>query len=410
MRKNYLPFFGLLCLWASNLHSQAVTMAYYSPGSYTFVVPAGYVANITVQAWGGGGGGGGGNNNDNSRPGGGGGAFTTNTYTNVPAGSYSIVVGVGGGPGVDGGSSSYTFTGGTVTAGGGGGADNNSIGVGGTFSGPAGGGSNAGGNGGDRSGNNQAGGGGGGSGIAAGAGGHASGNSGGAGGAPGGGVGGATGAPGQNGSAPGGGGGGRGDAGGTSGSGGSGWVIVIVGSSPLPVELSAFNASLRGESVELLWETATELNNEKFIVESSTEGEVFFSIGEIQGAGTVTEAQKYRFVHHTPSAGINYYRLKQLDLDGTFAYTKVLAVNAPGVKDMRAFPNPVQDKLYLQYELSRGPGNMLLLDGLGRRVNAQVMGSTGAYEINLPLDLPRGMYWLRVERAGKVQTLPVVKE
>ncbi|AEE50487.1 T9SS type A sorting domain-containing protein [Haliscomenobacter hydrossis] len=408
MRKNYIPFFGLLCLWASNLPGQAVTMAYYSPGSYTYVVPAGYVANITVQAWGGGGGGG--NNNARAKGGGGGGAFTTNTYTNVPAGSYSIVVGGGGAAGNDGDDSQYTFTGGTVVAGGGS-QGGNGGGNGGTFSGLAGGGSSNGGDGGGRSGPGGAGGGGGGSGIAATAGGDAAGpGSGGTGGAPGGGFGGVDGASGQNGSAPGGGGGGRGDQGTSSGAGGGGWVIVIVGSSPLPVELSAFNASLRGESVELLWETATELNNEKFIVESSTEGEVFFSIGEIQGAGTVTEAQKYRFVHYTPSAGINYYRLKQQDVDGTFAYTKVLAVNAPGVKDMRAFPNPVQDKLYLQYELNRGPGNMLLLDGLGRRVNAQVMGNTGAYEINLPLDLPRGMYWLRVERAGKVQTLPVVKE
>ena len=178
----------------------------------------------------------------------------------------------------------------------------------------------------------------------------------------------------------------------------------------LPVELTDFTSSIDQDKVVLNWQTSAELNNYKFIIETSTEGEVFNRIGEIDGAGTTTEPQDYTFTHHTPSAGVNYYRLKQVDFDGTFAYSKVLAINAPGSKDIFAFPNPAKDKITLQYDLSKGVGNIQLFDALGRRVNASIAGYAGNYEVKLPEGLAKGTYWLKVERGGQVQTVPVVKE
>lgn len=185
---------------------------------------------------------------------------------------------------------------------------------------------------------------------------------------------------------------------------------VAAGATALPVTLSGFEADMKNASVKLTWQTASELNNEKFLIETSNEGEIFASIGEIQGAGTTTEAKTYQFTHRTPSEGINYYRLKQVDFDGTFEYSKVVAINAPGTTDIFTFPNPAKDKIYVQYDRSKGEGNVYLYDALGRRVNASISGTAGTYELNLPGDAPKGTYWLKVERAGKVQTVPVVKE
>ncbi len=154
----------------------------------------------------------------------------------------------------------------------------------------------------------------------------------------------------------------------------------------------------------------TELNNAKFIIETSTEGEVFNRIGEIAGAGTTTEPQGYQFTHQTPSAGANYYRLKQVDFDGTYAYSKVIAINAAGNDKIFAFPNPAKDQLNIQYDQSKGPGAFYLLDALGRKINITVGGYPGYYEAKLPSDLPAGTYWLRVIRSGKLQTLPIVKQ
>lgn len=182
-------------------------------------------------------------------------------------------------------------------------------------------------------------------------------------------------------------------------------------STVLPVELAFFKGELgQKELVTLKWQTLSEKNNDRFSIEHSTEGEVFNRIGEIDGAGTTTEPQDYTFTHHTPSAGTNYYRLKQLDFDGTFEYSKVIAINAPGSNDVFAFPNPAKDKLTLQYDYSKGSSNIQLFDALGRRLNANIGGYAGNYEIQLPAGLAKGTYWLKVERGGKVQTVAVVKE
>jgi len=412
MLKNYLPFLALCLGSASMLWGQAVDMTYNSPGTYTYTVPATYKATIRVRAWGGGGGGGTGDGN-NAKGGGGGGAFATNTYVDVPAGSYTIVVGAGGAPGENGGSSSFAFTGGLVTAGGGvqGG---NTGGAGGVYSGTVHTDSKNGSAGGSRNDPNGAGGGGGAAGDA---------NdvptpgetapdnlTGGKGGSPNGGDGGRQGQSGEDGNNRGGGGGGRGNNGASSGDGGNGRVVVVVISSVLPVELSALEAELKDQTVTIKWSTSTELNNAKFIIETSPLGETFQPLGEVAGAGTTTEPQNYSFTHHTPSAGINYYRLKQVDFDGTFEYSKVIAIEAAGSQDILAFPNPAQDKVTLQYDQSKGAGNIQLLDALGRRIQARITGYAGNYELSLPESLARGTYWLKVERGGKVQTLPVVKE
>lgn len=193
---------------------------------------------------------------------------------------------------------------------------------------------------------------------------------------------------------------------------GSGCDICNASSSTiLPVELAFFKGELgQKELVTLKWQTLSEKNNDRFSIEHSIEGEVFNRIGEIDGAGTTTEIQNYTFTHHTPSAGVNYYRLKQVDFDGTFEYSKVVAINAPGSNDIFAFPNPAKDKITLQYDYSKGSANIHLLDALGRRLNASVGGYAGNYEVQFPLGLPKGTYWLKVERGGKVQTLPVMKE
>lgn len=194
------------------------------------------------------------------------------------------------------------------------------------------------------------------------------------------------------------------------GDGNSGCTPCTLTPAVLPVNLSTFYLTPIDNSISLNWQTSSELNNDKFIIETSTEGEVFNRIGEMDGAGTTTEPQDYTFTHHTPSAGVNYYRLKQVDFDGTFEYSKVIAINTPGSKDIFAFPNPAKDKITLQYDHSKGAGNIQLFDALGRRVNASIAGYAGNYEVKLPEGLPKGTYWLKVERGGQVQTVPVVKE
>ncbi len=112
--------------------------------------------------------------------------------------------------------------------------------------------------------------------------------------------------------------------------------------SVLPVDLVLFESKMIDKQIALQWITATELNNEKFEVEESREGREFQKIGEVKGKGATHEQQDYSFEVKNPRNGISYYRLKQIDFDGQFEYSKVIRVNFKGENGNvgEFYPNP----------------------------------------------------------------------
>ena len=106
---------------------------------------------------------------------------------------------------------------------------------------------------------------------------------------------------------------------------------------PLPVELLEFIAYKKLRTSQLDWITASEINNEKFIVEHSLNGVDFYAIGEVAGAGTSTTEHFYEFVHEQPVNGKNYYRLTQVDYDGASSQSPIRVVEHDD-----AFPFSVQ--------------------------------------------------------------------
>jgi hypothetical protein len=99
-------------------------------------------------------------------------------------------------------------------------------------------------------------------------------------------------------------------------------------SSSLPVEYLSFKANKQGEQTLLNWSTAAELNNSHFELERSLDNKDFKSIGLIKGSGTTNMESNYSFIDETPSLNmINYYRIKQVDLNGQHSYSLILPVN-----------------------------------------------------------------------------------
>ncbi len=113
--------------------------------------------------------------------------------------------------------------------------------------------------------------------------------------------------------------------------------------SALPVELVSFRSQVvDNEAVILTWETATELNNDYFIVEHSVDGKNYVPVGHITGNGTTDEIQYYTYEHVKPYFGENYYRLKQVDFDGQFEYSNIVtAIIKMEEAKINVFPNPV---------------------------------------------------------------------
>lgn len=121
----------------------------------------------------------------------------------------------------------------------------------------------------------------------------------------------------------------------------------------LPVELITFKAAVDGTYVQLYWATASETNNDYFEIERSNNGINFQSIGTEEGNGNSREYNSYSFTDYNPISGIGYYRLKQVDYDGTTSYSKVISAEQNenvSVQRFTVYPNPANshEQLYVK--------------------------------------------------------------
>lgn len=123
-----------------------------------------------------------------------------------------------------------------------------------------------------------------------------------------------------------------------------------------PVELVGFNARQLEDKISLSWKTLSELNNNYFSIERSMDADNWNSIGEVQGNGTTSELQSYTFEDERPNWGTNYYRLKQVDFGGEFAYSTVLEINfiSNGISSFQVYPNPGSNAVNVKFEEERG--------------------------------------------------------
>ncbi|MBC7488157.1 MAG: T9SS type A sorting domain-containing protein [Cytophagaceae bacterium] len=113
----------------------------------------------------------------------------------------------------------------------------------------------------------------------------------------------------------------------------------------LPVELISFKAKALGNVALLNWSTAMEKNNAAFVIERSKDGKTFESIGNKAGQGTTLSVTNYEFADEHPYNTLVYYRLKQIDIDGTSTYSSIQAVYFESATDVYLFPNPATDEL-----------------------------------------------------------------
>ncbi|PJJ61095.1 T9SS type A sorting domain-containing protein [Hymenobacter chitinivorans] len=160
---------------------------------------------------------------------------------------------------------------------------------------------------------------------------------------------------------------------------------------PLPVELVSFTAKVRDNSVVLNWATASETNNRGFEVQRSSDAKTFTTIDFKQGAGTATTRTKYEAIDTKPLAGVSYYRLKQIDEDGTASYSKTLAVTTK-LTEVSVYPNPTQGADVVNIALPSGTTEGLLVritDLSGRQIRQARLSSQGELSTQ---DLKPGTY------------------
>jgi hypothetical protein len=168
----------------------------------------------------------------------------------------------------------------------------------------------------------------------------------------------------------------------------------------LPVELTSFELSNANSLIELTWQTATELNNDYFDVERSEDGTNFYKIARIEGNGTTSETQNYQFTDKAPIANVEYYRLKQVDYDGTFEYSKVIVGYADLLANqlqMTAYPNPAAERVSIKSVRPVAFTEIKLINIAGQTVanlTEEVQGFGLQLEVALPV-LEKGMYYIK---------------
>lgn len=177
----------------------------------------------------------------------------------------------------------------------------------------------------------------------------------------------------------------------------------------LPVELMKFEASLKGEYAILDWETASELNNDRFEIERAFNNTDFKTIGTVKGHGDSNIPVIYQYGDYLETPGVYYYRLKQIDFNDTTSYSDIVAVYFQSNARMMVYPNPAQDwitvrtgdvKTEIRLQVFSTAGHLLL----ERRLESSVEH----HQVDVR-DLPKGTYFVSLYGHERLMTQQFVK-
>ena len=182
-----------------------------------------------------------------------------------------------------------------------------------------------------------------------------------------------------------------------------------VSGAALPVELTRWTGRVEATHNTLVWTTATERNADYFEVQRRDEAGDYATVGRVGAVGDSDTEQRYRYLDRRLPAALHYYRLRQVDRDGTEDYSATIALdNRRPAARWQVFPNPVTDELTIRADGEVEAGTYRLFSATGARVAEGVLH---AQRTQLrTADLPAGIYLLRVQSQGTTKELRVVKQ
>jgi hypothetical protein len=191
----------------------------------------------------------------------------------------------------------------------------------------------------------------------------------------------------------------------------SGFGVGIPGTgTTLPVTLLSFNGHREGKAVKLEWKTASELNGDRFEIETSKDINQFYTIGTVRSRGNTVTEQQYSFTDNIPVKGVNYYRLKQVDIDGRVVYSNTVSIifDEKGTPVI-AYPNPTREKLTIELAQPVQSMTLQILTLEGKLVRQLETGAVQRYETIDTRDLSNGVYVLQIKAGTDIYNLKFVK-
>lgn len=189
--------------------------------------------------------------------------------------------------------------------------------------------------------------------------------------------------------------------------------IIVTLTISLPVELTTFEARPTGSTVALNWQTVSEKNNSHFEIERSANTRDWTTIGSVNGAGGPGQTRDYQHFDQKPLAGLQFYRLKQIDRNGEYTLSKIVSVyfNTKNTEPLKVYPNPASDRITIELPgfAEKDPLNLFIINLNGQVVSTKQLLPLATQTVDVS-DLPSGQYMLYSLVNGQTWSVPFVKQ
>jgi hypothetical protein len=183
----------------------------------------------------------------------------------------------------------------------------------------------------------------------------------------------------------------------------------------LPITLQLWNGVYRNEKTYLTWQTDKGVDFSHFVVERSSDGAHYTSLGQVQASTSAALTLQYSFTDLAPASGLNYYRLKLVDADGRYKYSGIITIrtNVQGF-NVSVSPNPFTDNVVVTIESTTDETVQLRVfnnDGkLVWRKSVSVYAGTNAQYYSELQSLPGGIYFIKVNKQHAEASVKLVKQ
>jgi hypothetical protein len=177
----------------------------------------------------------------------------------------------------------------------------------------------------------------------------------------------------------------------------------------LPLTLLSFDANIDNKDVLLKWKTTDEVNTRLFDVHWSLTGINFQKIGTVS-SNNRPGINNYQYKHIAPGKGLNYYRLKPVDIDGNFTFSATVKVTVDNLSGLTVYPNPVYDQLQLRADATEIVRAVTITDAAGR-LQLHMATTGNVRPVMVPVQkLSKGIYWLQVTTDRKTYRLKFIRQ
>lgn len=173
-------------------------------------------------------------------------------------------------------------------------------------------------------------------------------------------------------------------------------IDFVTTETPLPVNLTAFNAKASDGNIILQWTTASEQENQYFEIQHSADGKIFTKIGEIDGAGTSTIPNYYSFVDENPNTGTNYYQLVQHDFNGKSSLSGITALNSQiEGSQLNVYAGSSKIRVFIS-SANQTDGKLQIFEIGGKRLFTKNINLDRGYNaFDLPLSVQPGIHFVK---------------